>query len=56
MSYSPSQNVGDPVQIIKCVELSNFQPIIKFKVTFVESLTPLKLFIGDFYKFKFVTK
>ena len=44
MSYFTSQNVGNPVQIIKYVELSRFQPILKLKVTFVESLFTLKPF------------
>ena len=44
MSYFTSQNDGNPVQIIKYVELSRFQPILKLEVTFVESLFTLKPF------------
>ena len=43
-SYFNSQNVGDLMQIIKYVELSRFQPVLKLKVTFVESLLTLKPF------------
>ena len=39
--YFTSQEVGNPVQEIKCVELSRFQPILKLSVTFVESLFTL---------------
>ena len=44
MSYFTSQNIGNPVQIIKNVELSRLQPILKLKVTFVVSLFTLKPF------------
>ena len=44
MSYFTSQNVENPVQIIKYVELSKFQSILKLKVTFVEHLFTLKPF------------
>ena len=37
-SYFTSQEVGNPVQIIKNVELSRFQAILQNPVTFVESL------------------
>ena len=59
MSYFNEHNIGNPVQIIKYVELSILQHILKFKVTFVESLftlKPFKLFIGNFHKIRFVTK
>ena len=36
MSHFTSQSVGNPVQIIKYVDLSRFQPILKLKGTFVE--------------------
>ena len=52
MSYFTSQEVGNPVQVIKCVELSRFQPFLKLSVTFVESLFTLKPFkavLGDLY-------
>ena len=46
MLYYTSQEVGNPVQIIKYmyVELSRFQPILRNAVTFVESLFTLKPF------------
>ena len=44
LSYFTSQNVENSVQIIKYVELSRFQPILKLKVTFVESVYILKPF------------
>ena len=54
---SHAQNVGNPVQIVKYVELSKFQPIIKLKVTFGKSLFTEKPFKGvailtnlDFWK------
>ena len=56
MSYFTSQEVRNPVQIIKYVELSRFQSILKLSVTFIENLFTLKPFIGDFYKFRLVTK
>ena len=48
--------VGNPVQMIIYVKLSRFQLILKLQITFVESLFTSKPFIGDFYKFRFVTK
>ena len=52
MSYFTSQEVGNPVQVIKYVNLSRFQPILKLKVTFVGNLVTLKPFFGDFYEFR----
>ena len=48
VTYVTSQEVGNPVQIIKYIELSRIQPILKFNITFVESLFTLKPFFGDF--------
>ena len=48
MSYFSSQEVENPVQIIKYDELSRFQPILKLSVTFVESLFTLKPFLVIF--------
>ena len=59
MSYFTSQEVGNPMQIIKNVELSKFQAILQNSVTFVESLfiqKPFKAVFCDFYKFRLVTK
>ena len=56
MSYFTSQEVENPVQIIKYDELSRFKPILKLKVTFVENLFIFKPFVGDFCTFRFVTK
>ena len=50
MTYFTSQKVRNAVQIIKYVELSRIQPILKLEVTFVASLFTLKPFFGDFYK------
>ena len=36
MSYFTSQEVGNPVEIIKYIELLRFQPILKNPVTFDE--------------------
>ena len=49
MSYFTLQNVGNPVQIIKYVELSKFQPILELKITFVEGLFTLKPFKAVYY-------
>ena len=48
MSYFTTQEVGNPMQIIKYVELPRFQPILKHQFNFVGSLFTLKTFIGDF--------
>ena len=48
MSYFTTQEVGNPMQIIKYVELPRFQPILKHYFNFVGSLFTLKTFIGDF--------
>ena len=56
MSYFTSKEVENPVQIMKYDELPRFQPILKLEVTFVKSLFALELFIGDFYKFRLMTK
>ena len=50
MSYFTTQEVGNPMQTIKYVELPRFQPILKHKFNFVGSLFTLKTFIGDFFK------
>ena len=44
MSYLTLQNFGNPVKIIRYVELSRFQPFLKLKVTFVECLFTLRPF------------
>ena len=44
MSYFPSQNVRNQVQMIKYVEISRFQSILKLDIAFVVSLLFLKLF------------
>ena len=44
ISYFTSQEVGNPVQIIKNVELLRFQPILQNLVTLVESLFTKKSF------------
>ena len=44
VSYFTSQEVGNPVQVIKCVESPRFQPILKLSVTFVETLFTFKPF------------
>ena len=51
MSYVTSQNIGNPVQIIKYVGLYRFQPILKLKATFVESWFTLKLFKAVYWWF-----
>ena len=44
ISYFTSQNIGNPVEIIKYVELSRCQPILTLKVKFVENLFTLRPF------------
>ena len=48
--------VKNTVKIIKHVDILRFRPILKLLVSFVSSLFTFKPLIGDFYKFRFVTK